>query len=170
VDPKSLEVAAALWRLGLLRSDEITGIAYRALESGHDSLSLRILAGETEPILSTVGPLFERALEEVGVPVPSAEDAGRAVARHFASAIVAGTLGPVEGARRIWWDVFGHREIFGTPLSTELAPFVALADEHDDFVSMAVGANVARYETLARGCIDEIGVLARQLAATGRLA
>jgi len=45
----SLRVSVAQWQLGLLRSEELPGLAAAALETGVDSPSLRIVAGLSAP-------------------------------------------------------------------------------------------------------------------------
>ncbi len=49
-----------------------------------------------------VGPLFTKALSELGIPVPSRDEASMTIAREFARQIIAGESSPYEGARRIW--------------------------------------------------------------------
>ena len=49
------EIAAARWSLGYLRSEEIPQIALVWLESGLDSPTMRVLAGEMNPIMSESG-------------------------------------------------------------------------------------------------------------------
>ena len=103
--------AAAFWQLGLLISEELVEIAILALENGYDSRSLRILAGETEIIGSTVDPLFVKALHELGISLPDGASALMTAARVYARKIVDGSMSPHLGARhigdyvRLWRDV-----------------------------------------------------------------
>ena len=60
----SLQDAAAFWEMQLLPNDCLPAIATHALAEGYDSPSLRRLAGETETLASTLGPLFTKALTE----------------------------------------------------------------------------------------------------------
>ena len=62
--------AAALWQLELLSSDELVELAGLWLMQGLDSGSLEVacIAGEVGGIRSDLGPMFARALRELGVP------------------------------------------------------------------------------------------------------
>jgi hypothetical protein len=54
----NIHLAAAYWRLGVLRTERLPEIAVEALESGLDSPSVRILAGERNCSKATGGPLY----------------------------------------------------------------------------------------------------------------
>jgi len=126
--------AAAFWQLELLASEDLPLIAANALERGSDSPSLRILAGEAEKVASTVGPLFLRALHELGIPLPAPASAQMTVARFYARKILDGSLSPYEGAYRIWCDV--ANEAYPTEKENEvwnrLRVFVGIASECED--------------------------------------
>lgn len=117
--------------MGLLSSDQLPAIATEALEVGFDCPSLRLLAGETEHIGSTVDPLFSRAIRELGIPTPDHRTAAKVVAACYAEGILEGTWSPYEGARKIWWNVANafdkDPEIWG-----QLSVFVGLASEWED--------------------------------------
>lgn len=121
-----LKLAIAFWRLGRLTGDALAAAAGDALAAGHDSPSLRVLAGEVRPPLSDAEPLFARSLRELSFVVPGEHEAALCVARHYAAEIVAGRLTPYEGASRIWGEVYGADGSL-----SELSPFVALADEYE---------------------------------------
>ena len=127
----TLKQAIAFWKMGLLSSDQLPAIAAEALEFGYDCLSLRLLAGETEHIGSTVDPLFSRAISELGIPIPDRRTAAKVVAACYAGCIVDGTLSPYEGAYKIWRNVANafdkDPEIWG-----QLSVFVGLASEWED--------------------------------------
>src|SRR6266496_6140844 len=108
-----IRLAAAYWRLGLLRTERLPEIAVETLESGLDSPSLRILAGERNCSMATGGPLFERSLVELGVPLPAHDQAGKQIANHYAAQIVSGELSPRDGAGRISSEVFLSEETEG---------------------------------------------------------
>jgi hypothetical protein len=124
-----LRIAAVHHRLGLLRSNEIPTLATSALQSGIDSTSLRVLAGEPNPTWENCCELLDRALRELGIPNDPKPDKGMPLALYYATHIVSGALTPHEGARRIWLEVFNE----GTndeKICSELGPFVALASDY----------------------------------------
>src|SRR5262245_22313075 len=92
----NLEIAADLLALGKLTSEEALAACSAALDAGVYSESLGLLAYE-EPIWSQVGPLFEHALTELGIPIPSRRAASLILAREHAGRIVAGEVAPYEG-------------------------------------------------------------------------
>jgi hypothetical protein len=122
----NLEIAAARLALGRLTSEEALAASSEALDRGVYSESLGLLAYE-EPVWSQVGPLFERALTELRIAIPSRQAASLIIAREYARRIVAGEVSPYEGARRIWWEVANEP---GADLS--LLAFVGLASEWED--------------------------------------
>jgi hypothetical protein len=121
-----LGIAAAKFALGKLTSEEAIAAASVALDGGTYSESLGQLLGQ-EPVWSEVGPLFERALAELNVSVPSRTGALSIIARDFARQISAGNLTPYEGARRIWWEVANEPDA-----DRSLLVFVGLASEWED--------------------------------------
>lgn len=121
-----LEIAAALLALGKLTSDDVIAAASSALDRGVYSKSLGLLLYE-QPIWSEVGPLFTKALAELGALVPRRDEALRIIAREYARQILAGEISPYEGARRIWWDVANEPDA-----DPELIVFVGLASEWED--------------------------------------
>jgi hypothetical protein len=121
--------AAAFWQLELLPSEQLPTIAVSALENGYDSPSLRILAGETERIASTVGPLFVKALHELGIAIPDPASARMTVARYYARKIVDGSISPYQGARHIWRDVAMKAN---PTVQKRLEVFVGLESEYED--------------------------------------
>src|SRR5262249_8996164 len=121
-----LEIAAARLALGKLTSEEVLAASSAALDAGVYSESLGLLAYE-EPIWSHVGPLFEPALTELGIAIPSRRAASLILAREHARRIVAGEVAPYEGARRIWWEVANE-----PGADPSLRMFVGLASEWED--------------------------------------
>ena len=121
------ELAAANWNLGYLASEELPRIALAWLSTGLDSPSLRILAGESQPIMSEVGPMFERALQELNIPTPSPAEATMQIARHIAHEIVTGFRTPYAGAKEIW------RLSSSCGTVDTLLAFVGQASDYEDF-------------------------------------
>jgi hypothetical protein len=124
----NIPLILAYWKLQRLRSEELPQIATDWMGVGMDSPALRELAGIEEPAMSTVGPLFERALRESGMHLPSRDEALMTLARHYAQQIVEGAMTPYEGARKIWWDVSND---YGEKLPI-LLRFVGAASEIED--------------------------------------
>jgi hypothetical protein len=121
-----LNIAAAWLTLGKLRSEDAIAAASSALDRGVYSESLGLLLYE-QPVWSEVGPLFTKALSELGIPVPSRDEASVTIAREFARQIIAGETSPYEGARRIWWEVANE-----PGADSSLRIFVGLASEWED--------------------------------------
>ena len=99
------EKAAAFYRVGYLWSERLPQLACDWLAAGSDSPSLRVLAGETSPIMSEVGPLFELTLKELGVSMPTELGALFVVAKSYCKAILNGNMTPYEGANVVWKDI-----------------------------------------------------------------
>jgi hypothetical protein len=122
------ELTLALWSLGRIPSECLPSLACECLADGLDSHALRELGGVSSPIMSDVGPLFERALLELNIITPKKEEALWFLARYHASRIVDGVVTPYEGARRIWWEVSNEIE---SP-DQLLLSFVGAASELED--------------------------------------
>jgi hypothetical protein len=103
---EDLALVQARWRLGVLPPESLPEIARRALADGEEGPALRALAALRDPARSEVGSLFEDALDETGHRAMGLEEAGTLVAGDLAAKVLAGELSPVEGARRIAWDVW----------------------------------------------------------------
>lgn len=118
---------AAFWILGKLQGAELPGLCLDWLDE-FDGPNLRRLAGELSATISDHGQLFEAALRETGVELPSKNDACYIVGGYYASQILSGERTPYEGAQKIWWQASneydGHSEL--------LLTFVAAASEIDD--------------------------------------
>jgi hypothetical protein len=121
-----LNLAAAWLALGKLESEDAIAAASSALDRGVYSESLGLLMYE-RPVWSEVGPLFMRALYELGIPVPSRDQASLIIARDYARQIIAGETSPYDGARRIWWKVANEPGADASLLS-----FVGLASAWED--------------------------------------
>jgi hypothetical protein len=102
MNTERLEVAASKVALGLLLSEEFSDVAVLALEDGCDSPSLRILAGLTAAEADEARALFDRALAELNVCVPSKRDAVMRLARETAKELLSGAMAPHAGAKQIW--------------------------------------------------------------------
>jgi hypothetical protein len=77
-------------------------MAATALADGCDSPSLRVLAGLADADLEEVSSLFERALVELELPLPTAPEAAMGLARDIATKVLDGATTPYGGAKQIW--------------------------------------------------------------------
>ncbi len=128
VSEYDMKLAAAFYVLGKLISADLPGIAENALSQGADTPSLRILAGEQNPIMAEVGPLFEKCLSEMNVPKPDKDAAAFEVSRFYARKIVRKELTPYIGARAIWWKVANE-----VKKRSILRHFIGAASEIEEF-------------------------------------
>ena len=119
---------AALLVVGRMESERIPGFAAEWLTDGFDSPALRTLAGVESPIMSEVAPLFRKAMHEIGVDIPTKDEALMMLARDYAGRIIAGSLTAHAGAGLIWWHVTNEME---RP-NHLLLSFVGAASELDD--------------------------------------
>ena len=126
----SPKTAVALWALGRLYSEQLPVIAYEWLEAGWDSPTLRMLAGERNPIMSEVGPMFDKALEELGFVVPAPSDVPMQLVSEIAQKIVEGTVSPYDGAREIGDLRLEYSEENGVHFSDDIW---FLAVEYEDY-------------------------------------
>lgn len=124
-----LNQAAAFYVLGHLSGQELVQIALHNLDSTPQNHSLGLLAGETEPQISEVGPLFEQCLAENQIAIPTMRDAGLVVAKFFAQKIVSGELAPYNGAREIWEKAYNCVDGL-----EQLGPFVYAASEIEELL------------------------------------
>lgn len=123
----ALEVAACQFAVGNVRSEDLPEIATQALVRGVDSPSLRELAGTSATEVREAADLFRAALDELGSPVPSKDDALWWLVRRAAKQIVSGDLSPSRGAAWIWSNAAHEVEEEG-----DLRIFVGLASERED--------------------------------------
>jgi hypothetical protein len=122
-----LSATAAESVLGLLGAEDLPQAAVTALEAGLDSPALVALASmSADAYESEIRALFERALMELDMCSPSPGDAVMYLARETARDIVAGTVAPYAGAKKIW--ELARR----APTGHELDPFIYAASEWED--------------------------------------
>jgi hypothetical protein len=93
----NLSLAAARFALDLASSEELVKLADDLLTSGVYSHSLGELYSIRYPNLDVVSPLFRSTLKELGVPLPSREEAVRTLVKGSMSDIAEGNVTPVEG-------------------------------------------------------------------------
>ena len=122
-----LSRAAGLVVLGQQPPESLPTLATDALVRGLDSPSLRELAGVRAADYQEARDPFQRVCRELGIRIPTPDQARWSLAYEWAEAIVTGELSPVVGARRIWWEAWEH---LGRP--NVLTPFVTFASESED--------------------------------------
>lgn len=120
-------MAAALWSLNYLGSEQLPEIAAAWLAQGLSSPTMNILAGESQPLMSEVGPMFQRVLHELNVNIPSQAEAAELLSKTIAQEIVDGKKSLNVGAEEIW-SLATDWKSASIPLV-----FAGLASEHEDF-------------------------------------
>lgn len=123
----NLEVDIATFAIGATSADQLPSLAARWKAEGFRSPALESLATAHNLSAVEVRDLFFGAVGELGRSVPSLNQAGMLLARHFAAEVLKGALTPYEGAKRIWTDVY-----LRLPGLKQLGPFVGLASAYED--------------------------------------
>ena len=81
----------------------------------------------TRPTMADAGPLFESALQELGIPIPSQDDAAWTLLRYHIGRIAGGEVAPRQGLRAILEDVYypaelhAQRERYGADVMMSVA-------------------------------------------------
>ncbi len=125
------KIIAARWALGQLPSEQLPRIALQWLEAGWDSPTLRILAGETNPIMSEVGPMFNDVLEELNISLPTSTEAVARLVSEVAQQIVDGAVTPYDGASQIYDLHISYAGVSGVDFSCAIG---YLAIQYEDFL------------------------------------
>jgi hypothetical protein len=103
--PPNLPFVAAKHVLGLTTSEQLVQAADATLASGIYSSSLGALYTLSDlEIPWKAFPLFATALRELGIPLPSKEEAGKILVRHYLCLIAEGTCTPAEVLARFKRD------------------------------------------------------------------
>src|SRR5947208_1872194 len=102
-----LKLAAARHVLGAIQAEELPLIADEAITRGICSPALAELWLTREPTLRDSEPVFEKALREVGIPLPTETEAANTVAKYLITRIVEGSISPRVGTRRLAEEVCG---------------------------------------------------------------
>ena len=87
---------------------------------------MRQLAGADAGDPDEIRRLFEKSLRELGLSVPSQDEAGLVIAKSIAHDVLSGSVKPYDGAKRIWGLYAKNPNLPG------LRPFVGLASEYED--------------------------------------
>jgi hypothetical protein len=124
---KMLRVAAAKCILDRLPPEEIPGIAIAALEEGIENDEFLELAGIDRTTVADVKHVFFDAISKLGIQIPDVREATLCLAKELSEKIIAGSISPYEGARKIWWEL---SNVEGA--DERLKIFVGLASEVED--------------------------------------
>ena len=96
------DLILAAWSLDLLRSEELPEAAMILMESGFDSPSLRVMAGQQRPTIREVGTLFDDCLTELDLELPAREVAAICLGQFYAGEIVSGRMEAFSGAGKLF--------------------------------------------------------------------
>jgi hypothetical protein len=126
--PLSPDILAARWRSHDLYGEDMPRIAADLLEAGHDTPSLRRLAGEVNVRSSSeVEPLVQRVFNELGVHFPNTQDKANLIAsRQIAREVISGIRNAWAAANHIEIAVWGWE-----PRHPILEPIFEINDEID---------------------------------------
>ena len=102
---KILQVAAAKYVINQLPSEEIPEIAIAVLESGIENEEIIELAGMDNPTASNSKHVFINAISKLGIQITDIREATICLAKEISEEIIAGSISPYEGARKIWWEL-----------------------------------------------------------------
>lgn len=101
---RSVELAAARYRLGRVTGESLILLAVELLAEGHDEAVE--LAVADDPAMREVGPLFEDLCAELGEPIPDSHKAADIVVGAILGEIVDGTVQPKVGLQQLMDDVY----------------------------------------------------------------
>jgi hypothetical protein len=133
----SFKVHLANYVLDNTKLSTMPDAAVQALIEGFDSPSLTKLAGESgdHSNLFEIEELLRHTLSELGLSLPSKDEAAHILISYWAERIVSGSVQPREGARHILVQVYHRTEhpndkFVGETL--DISSLVGLAYEYDD--------------------------------------
>jgi hypothetical protein len=115
------------YRLGTFAVQDLIAFGVSALEAGLDSVSLRQLSWASQDESENISKLFEQSLMELGLKLPSTDEACIALAAELATEAIDGRRSPYDVAREVWWKIYNR-----FPQVERLRVFVGLASEYED--------------------------------------
>lgn len=122
-----IELAEALWTLGLLPQEEMSRVGLSVLEYHPDNEAAAILAGLGANESTDASRWFEKMLEALGREHMTREVALEQYVREVCQDIVARGCSAYEGSKSIW------RVVLASGLSTHrYDPFIYAASEYED--------------------------------------
>ncbi len=120
--------SAAKVVLGLESADHLPTIAAEALGGGRDSPKLRALAAMSDSRAEDLVPLFEQALQDLGLRKPSRREAVLRLAQGVAGQILRGELSAYSGSKKIWDLTL----LIPEEVVASLDPFIYAASEWEE--------------------------------------
>ncbi|MGW7198907.1 hypothetical protein [Streptomyces chryseus] len=122
-----LQHSAWQYVAGVLPPEKLPMLAAHALVDGHDSPSLRELAGlPRRSDAAEIRELYVHALKELGVPLPDEETAGRRLLVNLALGLTGGALSPTEVADGLSIGIAARTE--------EETQFLSVAAEYSEWM------------------------------------
>lgn len=97
---------AVRYRLGLQDSESLVRIADMLLEEKCYTPAVIELSILESPVMSEAGPLFERVCLELGITVPTKDEAVYELLRYHLETIVAGTCKPRAGLEAVMREIY----------------------------------------------------------------
>jgi hypothetical protein len=137
-----LRIAAARHVLGIASTEELQRAADELLDQGLHTHSLGELATRPGLILSDAGPLLKSALRELGVPLPSEDDAINNLLEYHVRAIIEAEKPVYTALSSLYFDLH---------LPTERARDLRYSRDIDDFISAYFGYDDLEDRTGQRG-------------------
>lgn len=127
-------------------------MAIALLNEGLDSQPLRELAGLDRPTLRDACALFDRVLEQHGIPVPDKRSAQLLMLEYYLDRLARRDVDPCVGAYEVWamaGDLFDGEQL------KAWVGFVGLASEYEDHAAerAELGAEIV---TLARDTLPQL--------------
>jgi hypothetical protein len=95
---------AAKYRLGMVRTEDLIRYADELLTRGHYTLALGELATTADTNWFVIAARFEAALKELGVPVPTEDEAAQILASPHIEDLVEGRKTPYKALCKFAWE------------------------------------------------------------------
>jgi hypothetical protein len=103
---RSIELAAARYRLGRMSGESLVALAEQLLGEGHDEAVELAIAEDLDPVTWQVGPLFEGLCARLGQSIPDPHEAADIVTTAILRDILDGSLAPEIGLKQLMDDVY----------------------------------------------------------------
>ena len=101
----NIKEITAFYKMNYLSGRELVDYSAKLVKDGYNSTSLYALAGEIDYNIDNIKPVFEKAMDELGVKIPQEMDAYLIIAQYYAQKIIDKKISPYEGAKQIWRKV-----------------------------------------------------------------
>jgi hypothetical protein len=97
---------AVRYRLGLQDTESLVRAADTLLAEGHSEPAIVELSILESPIMAEAVPVFERACAELGVTVPSKDEAIDELLRGYLESVASGAIPPRDGLSAVMREVY----------------------------------------------------------------